>query len=149
MSEPRTLYDHFNELLEAYAPADLYRRALAIMITPLVLLQLLLAGVLVTRYLDNVANVLGRSLADETALLVRLYEQSDKSPAAEAMVQNYAQETLHMGYALQSSAALPVEKAAPVLAVIDQRLNGFLGLSLTKPFPVLARNGGGDVVIHV
>jgi len=149
MSEPRTLYDRFNELLEAYAPADLYRRALAIMITPVVLLQLLLAGVLVTRYLDNVANVLGRSLADETALLVRLYEQSDKSPEAEAVVQNLAQETLHMGFAMQQSSALPVEKAAPVLAVIDQRLNGFLEMSLTKPFTVVARNGGGDVVIHV
>ena len=112
MSEPRTLYDHFNELLEAYAPADLYRRALAIMITPVVLLQLLLAGVLVTRYLDNVANVLGRSLADETALLVRLYEQSDKSPEAEAVIQNYAQETLHMGFALQSGAAFSTGRAA-------------------------------------
>ena len=149
MSEPKTLYDRFNEVLEAYAPADLYRRALAIMITPVVLLQLLLAGVLVTRYLDNVANVLGRSLADETALLVKLYEQSDKSPAAEAQLKDQAQQVLHMGFAVEQGANLPVEKVAPVLAVIDKRLNGFLEQSLTKPFTVVSRNSGGDVVIHV
>ena len=149
MSEPKTLYDRFNEVLEAYAPADLYRRALAIMITPVVLLQLLLAGVLVTRYLDNVANVLGRSLADETALLVKLYEQSDKSPAAETQLKDQAQQVLHMGFAVEQGANLPVEKVAPVLAVIDKRLNGFLEQSLTKPFTVVSRNSGGDVVIHV
>ena len=57
MTEAPSLYDRFNTFLEAYAPADLYRRALVIMITPVVLLQVLLAGVLVSRYLDNVANV--------------------------------------------------------------------------------------------
>jgi len=149
MADERTLYDRFNEVLEAYAPADLYRRALAIMITPVVLLQLLLAGVLVTRYLDNVANVLGRSLADETALLVRFYENSDKSSAAEAQLKSYAQDVLHMGFSIEPGASLPVQKAAPVLAVIDRRLNGFLEQDLTRPFTVDARNGGGDVVIHV
>src|SRR5665811_2348861 len=108
MSEPRTLYDRFNELLEAYAPADLYRRALIIMITPVVLLQLLLAGVLVTRYLDNVANVLARSLADETGLLVTLYDKSDKSPDALNEIRTYAESILHMNFTLQQGNALPL-----------------------------------------
>ena len=149
MAEPRTLYDRFNQFLEAYAPDDLYRRALAIMITPVVLLQLLLAGVLVTRYLDNVANVLGRSLADETALLVRLYDQSDKTSADELRLAAYARDILHMGFTMEMGTSLPTQKVAPVLAVIDQRLNGFLEQSVTQPFSVGARNSGGDVVIHI
>ena len=96
MADDKSLYDRFNAVLETYAPDDLYRRALIIMITPVVLLQILLAGVLVSRYLDNVANVLARSLAQETALIVQLYEKSDKSDAALAQVQNYAQSILHM-----------------------------------------------------
>ena len=149
MAEPRTLYDRFNEFLEAYAPADLYRRALAIMITPVVLLQLLLAGVLVTRYLDNVANVLGRSLADETALLVRLYDESAKTIADETRIAAYARNILRMGFVIENGTSLPVQRSAPVLAVVDQRLNGFLEQSIAKPFAVEARNAGGDIVVHV
>ena len=149
MAEPRTLYDRFNEFLEAYAPADLYRRALAIMITPVVLLQLLLAGVLVTRYLDNVANVLGRSLADESALLVRLYDESAKTIADETRIAAYARNILRMGFVIENGTSLPVQRSAPVLAVVDQRLNGFLEQSIAKPFAVEARNAGGDIVVHV
>ena len=149
MAESPSLYDRFNFLLEAYAPADLYRRALVIMITPVVLLQVLLAGVLVSRYLDNVANVLARSLADESALLVQLYDQSDKSPAAIEQIRGYAQNTLHMSFMVEQDTVLPVPKAAPVLAIIDRRINAFLSQSLTKPFIVDSHDVNGNVAIHV
>ena len=149
MAEGPSLYDRFNTFLEAYAPADLYRRALVIMITPVVLLQVLLAGVLVSRYLDNVANVLARSLADESALLVKLYEQSDKSPAAVEQIRGYAQNILHMSFAVEQDTILPVPKAAPVLAIIDRRINTFLSQSLAKPFVVDSHDVNGNVAIHV
>ena len=149
MAEAPTLYDRFNMFLEAYAPADLYRRALVIMITPVVLLQVLLAGVLVSRYLDNVANVLARSLADESALLVQLYDQSDKSPVAIDKIRNYAENVLHMNFAVEQGAKLPLPKPAPVLAITDRRINLFLSQSLTKPFVVDSRDAAGLVAIHV
>ena len=149
MAESPSLYDRLNMLLEAYAPADLYRRALVIMITPVVLLQVLLSGVLVSRYLDNVANVLARSLADESALLVQLYDQSDKSPAAIERIRGYAQNTLHMSFTVEQDTVLPVPKAAPVLAITDRRINAFLSQSLTKPFVVDSRDANGNVAIHV
>ncbi len=149
MPEPQSLYDRLNALLEAYAPDDLYRRALAIMITPVVLLQLSLAGVLVSRYLDNVANVLARSLADETALLVQLYETSDKSSSAIARVKNYAEEILHMDFSVDEVAALPGPQPQPVLSIIDRRINAYLGQDLKQPFTVESQNAGGKFVIHV
>ncbi len=130
MPDSPSLYDRFNTILEAYAPADLYRRALVIMITPVVLLQVLLAGVLVSRYLDNVANVLARSLADESALLVQLYDQSDKTPAAVEQIRSYAQNTLHINFAVEQDSALPPPKPAPVLAILDADKY----LSGTKPY---------------
>ena len=149
MAEQQSLYDRLNALLEAYAPDDLYRRALAIMITPVVLLQLSLAGVLVSRYLDNVANVLARSLADETALLVQLYESSDKSPSAIAKVRNYAEDILHMDFSVDEVAALPGPQPQPVLSIIDKRINAYLGQDLKQPFSVESKNAGGKFVIHV
>jgi two-component system osmolarity sensor histidine kinase EnvZ len=149
MAEPKSLYDRFNEVLETYAPDDLYRRALMIMITPVVLLQLLLAGVLVSRYLDNVANVLARSLAQETALVVQLYENSDKSDAALAQVRNYAENVLHMAFAVHQASNLPKPKAAPVVPGFDRRIISFLEGSLDKPFTVDSLASGGRVEIHV
>ena len=149
MAQGPTLYDRFNALLEAYAPSDLYRRALAIMITPVVLLNILFAVVLVSRYLDNVANVLARSLAYETALVVKLYEDSDKSPAAIARVKAYAEESLHMKFAALDSATLPAPKPEPVLAVIGSKINSFLGDDLDKPFVVDARDTSGNVTVYV
>jgi two-component system osmolarity sensor histidine kinase EnvZ len=149
MVEPRSVYDRFNEFLEAYAPDDLYRRALTIMITPVVLLQLLLAGVLVSRYLDNVANVLARSLADETALLVELYESSDKSDVSVGRIKDYAQRVLHIDFDVQQTQNLPTPKSTPVLSVIDKRINTYLAQDLTQPFTVDALNAGGKFVIHV
>ena len=149
MDEGPSLYDRFNTFLEAYAPADLYRRALVIMITPVVLLQVLLAGVLVSRYLDNVANVLARSLADESALLVRLYDQSDKSAAAVERIRDYSENVLHINFAVEHGTTLPLPKPAPVLAIIDKRINTFLSQSLTKPFVVDSRDATGRVAIYV
>ena len=149
MAEPRSLYDRLNALLEAYAPDDLYRRALIIMITPVVLLQILLAGVLVSRYLDNVANVLARSLADETALLVELYETSDKSDASIGRIKDYAQRVLHIDFDMQPAADLPAPKSSSVLSVIDKRINTYLAQDLKKPFTVDALNSGGKFVIRI
>ena len=59
--KPKTLYNHFNRFLETYAPHGLYGRALAIMITPVVLLQLIMAGIIIERYWDNVTRVLGNT----------------------------------------------------------------------------------------
>ncbi len=149
MAEKPTLYDRLNVLLEAYAPADLYRRALFIMITPVVLLQLMLAGVLVTRYLDNVANVLARSLADEAALLVRIYDKSDKSPAAVADIRTYAESILHMNFSMEQANSLPLPGSEPLLAFVDRRLSDDLAQTLSRPFIVDARNAGGQVAIHI
>ncbi len=149
MAETKTLYDRFNALLEAYAPEDLYRRALAIMITPVVLLQLLLAFVLVSRYLDNVANVLARTLADETSLLIELYQKSDKSDAALRAVQSYAHEILHMDLVVQRSDVLPVVLPSSVISVFDKRINAFLAQDLKLPFVVDSNVPGENVEIHV
>lgn len=144
-----SLYDRFNALLERYAPDDLYRRALAIMITPVVLLQLLLAAVLVSRYLDNVANVLARTLADETALLVDLYEKSDKSPAAIASVKERAENNLHMNFDVKYDTKLGSDGSTAVLSLFDRRITSYLAQALKEPFHVNSSSKREAVEISV
>lgn len=147
--EEPSLYDRFNALLERYAPDDLYRRALAIMITPVVLLQLLLASVLVSRYLDNVANVLARTLADETALLVDLYEKSDKSPAAIAYVKERAENNLHMNFDVRHDAKLGPDGSTAVLSLFDRRITSYLSQAMNEPFRINSSSQRGAVEISV
>ena len=68
--------------LEHYLPAGLYRRALIILVAPMVLLQTIMTGVILDRHWDNVTRVLARSLAREIGLIIELYDTSDKSQAA-------------------------------------------------------------------
>jgi two-component system, OmpR family, osmolarity sensor histidine kinase EnvZ len=147
--EEPSLYDRFNALLERYAPDDLYRRALAIMITPVVLLQLLLASVLVSRYLDNVANVLARTLADETALLVDLYEKSDKSPTALAYVKERAENNLHMRFEVKQNTTLGPGGSTAVLSLFDRRITAYLAQALHEPFRVNSSTKREEVEISV
>lgn len=148
IEEEPTLYDRFNAVLERYAPDDLYRRALAIMITPVVLLQLLLALVLVSRYLDNVANVLARTLADETALLVDLYEKSDKSPTAIAFVKERAINNLHMSFEVRHNGNLGPQNTA-VLSLFDRRITSYLSQALNEPFRINSSAKREEVEISV
>jgi two-component system osmolarity sensor histidine kinase EnvZ len=149
IEEEPTLYDRFNAFLERYAPDDLYRRALAIMITPVVLLQLLLASVLVSRYLDNVANVLARTLADETALLVDLYEKSDKSPASISFVKDRAENNLHMSFDVRHNSSLGAETNTTVLSLFDRRITSYLSQALNEPFRVNSSAKREEVEISV
>ena len=59
--EKRTLYWHFNRLLERYMPERLYQRSLIIVIAPMVLLQGLMVWVFVDRHYETVTRSLSKS----------------------------------------------------------------------------------------
>ena len=149
MARRPTLYHRFNAFLEAYAPADLYRRALTIMITPVVLLQIITAGIIVERYWDNVTKVLARSLSNEIGLLIDLYEQSDKSPAALSNIRNLATLRLRMSFEFVADGKLPAPRAIPVLSLFDQKINDYLSLESDRQFWVNSAAPNGQVEIQV
>ena len=78
------LYSRFNTFLERHMPEGLFPRALIILVAPVVLLQTIMTGLILERHFENVTRLLARSYARDVALLVQLYEESDKSPAASA-----------------------------------------------------------------
>lgn len=59
------LYYRFNRFIERYLPRGLYRRAMLILIVPVLLMQTLMAGFILDRHWDNVTKILGRSLSSE------------------------------------------------------------------------------------
>jgi two-component system, OmpR family, osmolarity sensor histidine kinase EnvZ len=147
----RRLYDRFNEFLETYAPHGLYGRALAILITPVVLLQILMAGVILERYWDNVTKVLARSLSNEIGLLVNIYERSDKSDAALNNLQTLARERLRMNFDYVRGGDLPPEISTPIFSLFDAKIKNYLALESNRKFWVnsLAPNGQVEIQVEV
>ena len=144
----KRLYDRFNEVLERYAPQGLYRRAMAILIVPVVLLQLLVAGAVLLRYWDNVTFILANSLSNELGLLIDTYEHSDKSDAALEAIKKTAREQLHMDFDYGRGKVLPPQ-FKPSLPLFDIRLQPFFNADRNRKYWVESAAPGDKVEVQV
>jgi two-component system, OmpR family, osmolarity sensor histidine kinase EnvZ len=143
------IYDRFNRFLETYGPRGLYGRALTILITPVVLLQMLVAGVILERYLDNLTKVLAQSLSDEIGLLISIYERSNRSNAALDDIRNLARERLQMNFNYVRGADLPPEVLSSSFSPFDSKLNTYLKLDPRWKYRVDGHAPNGQVEIQV
>ncbi len=143
-----TLYDRFNEVLERYAPAGLYRRAMAILIVPVILLQLIVAGFILVRYWDNETLVLAHTLSNEIGLLINSYEHSDKSDAALQNIKKTAVDQLQMDFDYARGKELPAD-FKPNVSALDQRLQQFLNTDPNRKYSVESAAANGKVQINV
>ncbi len=143
------IYDRFNRFLEAYAPHGLYSRALAIMITPVILLQILMAGIIIERYWDNVTKVLARSLSNEIGLLITLYERSNKSDAALNDIKLLATEKLRMRFKVERASALPPTLPTPLFSLFDSKIRYYLTAESDRDYWVNSNAPNGQVEIRV
>ena len=127
------LYNRFNAFLERYMPEGLFPRALIILVAPVVLLQTIMAGLILERHFENVTRLLARSYARDVAMLVQLYEDSDKSPAAKSRIVELANGTLGLGLTIQRG-ALPPPLPEPFFSRADTRLTREFTVQMNRPF---------------
>ena len=135
MKPKPTLYDRFNEVLERYAPAGLYRRAMTILIVPVILLQLIVASFILLRYWDNETLVLAHTLSNEIGLLINSYEHSDKSDVALQNIKKTAVDQLHLDFDYARAKELPAD-FKPNLSALDVRLQQFLNSDTNRKYSV-------------
>jgi two-component system, OmpR family, osmolarity sensor histidine kinase EnvZ len=128
------LYFKFNRFLERHFPRELYRRSLIIMIAPLVLLQILTAGIVLNSYWDGVTKILGRSLSREIGLLTELYEKSDRSPAAIAEIEKIANQRLRLGLTIKRNAQVPHQDVAPFWQLFENKMHKYLTRDTGRKF---------------
>ncbi len=146
---PHGLYYSFNRFLERHFPRDLYRRAMIILIVPIVLMQLIAAGIFLDRHWDQMTKVLGRALSNEIGMLLSLYEKSDKSPAAFTGIRTMARERLRIDMNILSPATLPGQGDIPFYALFDTKMQKYLARETGKPFWVDSNAPGNTVDIRV
>ncbi|MCA3559960.1 MAG: two-component sensor histidine kinase [Aestuariivirga sp.] len=127
------LYSRFNAFLERHMPEGLFPRALIILVAPVVLLQTIMTGLILERHFENVTRLLARSYARDVALLVQLYDGSDKSAAARERIEKLANGTLGLGLTIVRG-ELPEPPPTPFFSRADTRLTREFTVQLNRPF---------------
>ena len=144
-----SLYFRFNRFLERHAPTKLLPRSLLIMVTPIVLLQTIMAGFILDRHWDNVTKVLGRSLASEIGLLTDQYDRSDKSNAAIRLIESDAVNRLNLGLEIERNASLPPPISRTIYSLVDDKMTKYLERETGRPFWIDSSAGDGKVDIRI
>src|SRR5690606_9201518 len=110
-------------MLKRLMPRSLFGRALIIIVTPVVLLQLVAAVVFFERHLQSVTKRLARSVAGDVAYVVGALE-AFPDPAGHARVLGLANRTLNIGELRRSGEPLPAALARPQVDTLDRALHG-------------------------
>jgi len=145
------LYWRFNRFLERHLPDRLYPRSLIIIITPIVLLQSIMAFIFMERHWDRVTKQLSKSVAREIAFLVELYEYYPKTPANNQHLLKLANDTLDLGLTIIEGQALPPPADKPLFSLLDMKLSKYITRYVGRPFwlDTLGRSGYVDLRIEV
>jgi two-component system, OmpR family, osmolarity sensor histidine kinase EnvZ len=149
MTPRSNIYFRFNRFLERHLPRGLYRRALIILMAPIILLQLLTSGIFLDRYWDQTTKIMGRSLSSEIGLIIDLYDKSDKSETAIRDLQKLATERLNLDMSLVKGRSLPTQGSFPFYALFDSKMQKYLARETGKPFWVNSSAPGDRVEILV
>ena len=144
-----TLYNRFNRFLEYYLPHGLYRRAMLILVVPVLLMQLLMAYAILDRYWDNVTRVLSHSLSRDIGLVLDGYEKSDKSPAAVAQMKTLAQDRYELQLDVLNGEALPAQNTPAFYQLFDLKMQRYLSRETTRPFWINSAAQDSKVEIQV
>jgi two-component system osmolarity sensor histidine kinase EnvZ len=121
----RLLWWRFNRFLERHLPTDLYRRALLIVVLPILLLFLVTTGIVLDRHWEEVTKRLSKSFGRDIGLIVRLYDHGPKTPEAVKELQRMVNETLEIGFAVESG-PLPPLKPRPWFSILHYRLSKYV-----------------------
>lgn len=142
------VYNRFNAFLERHMPEGLFPRSLIILVAPVVLLQTIMTGLIFERHFENVTRLLARSFAREVSLLVELYEESDRGPAAVARIERLANDKLGLGLSI-GPGILPKPLQEPFFSRGDTRLARELTVQTGKEFWIDSREQPRYVDVRV
>lgn len=148
---PLTYRRRFNRFLERHLPEGLYPRSLIIIITPMVLLQSIMAFIFMERHWDQVTKRLSRSVASEIAFLIQNYEETDMTDDDELKFVTMANQHLRLGFSILHDTELPPPAPKPFFSLLDIKLSKQITKRVGRPFWIdtLGRTGFVDVRVKI
>ncbi|MGD9805635.1 MAG: two-component sensor histidine kinase, partial [Hyphomicrobiaceae bacterium] len=114
-------------------PTGLYARALLIIITPIVLLEGVVAFSFMERHWQAVTGRLSEATARDVAALIDVYEGYTRTDNYARLLE-MARERLGLSMTLLPPGDLPVPQPKPFFALLDRTLSRELGKQIDRPF---------------
>lgn len=115
-------------------PKGLYARALIIIIAPIVLLQSFVAFVFMERHWQMVTNRLSKATVQDIAMLIDVYQTSQKDRAAIDGLADMAQRNLGLAVQVLPPEPLPTTRPKPFFDLLDRALADEIRDQIGKPF---------------
>jgi two-component system, OmpR family, osmolarity sensor histidine kinase EnvZ len=130
VSEPwRRLGRWINGLM----PKGLYARALIIIVTPMVILQSVVAFVFMERHWNTVTRRLSHAVTQDIAALIDVYRSYPQDPDR-AMIRRIAQQRLDLIVDFEPGTDLPPPGPKPFFSLLDQALSEEIRQQIGRPF---------------
>jgi two-component system osmolarity sensor histidine kinase EnvZ len=115
-TEPLTLRRRFSRFLERHLPEGLYPRSLIIIVTPMVLLQSVVAFAFMERHWETVTKRLSKAVTQDIAML------------------RMARQRLNLTLSIERNAELPEALPAPFFSLLDTTLSKQIKKRIDRPF---------------
>lgn len=114
-------------------PKGLYARAILIIVTPMVILQSVLAFVFMERHWETVTRRLSAGVARDISALIEIYEAYPHKDNHETL-RRIAFQNLNLNIAVLPDEALPPPGRKPFFSILDRSLSMQLSEKLNRPF---------------
>jgi two-component system, OmpR family, osmolarity sensor histidine kinase EnvZ len=144
----RALANWVIEVASELVPKGLYARALIIIITPIVLLECVIAFVFMERHYQAVTRRLSEATARDVAALISIYQDYPFKDDYRRLL-DLADDKLDLAMAVLPPGELPALQPKPFFALLDRTLTKELGFQVREPFWIDTVGNSSRVEIRV
>jgi two-component system osmolarity sensor histidine kinase EnvZ len=126
-------WDWWGRTVRSVMPTGLYARSLLIIVTPMVILQSVVAFVFMERHWNTVTRRLSAAVTQDIASLIDTYQTLPDTPD-HAALRRIAQQRLGLVVDFLPDTDLPPPGAKPFFSLLDQALSREISRQIAKPF---------------
>jgi len=126
-------WDWWGRTVKSVMPTGLYARSLMIIVTPMVILQSVVAFVFMERHWNTVTRRLSAAVTQDIASLIDFYQILPDTPD-HATLRRIAQQRLGLVVDFLPGTDLPAPGAKPFFSLLDQALSREISRQIAKPF---------------
>jgi two-component system osmolarity sensor histidine kinase EnvZ len=117
-----------------WMPKGLYARSLLIIITPIVVLQAVVAYVFMEKHWQSVTGRLSAATTRNIAAIVELYEQFPRTKETAHRLEEIAEQQLGLAIEFRPLEDLPPAGPKPFFSILDQALSEEITSRIARPF---------------
>jgi two-component system osmolarity sensor histidine kinase EnvZ len=126
-------WDWWERQVKRVMPTGLFARSLLIIVTPMVILQSVVAFVFMERHWNTVTRRLSAAVTQDIAALIDVYRSFPQDPD-HVTIRRIAQERLGLGVDFLPETDLPPPGSKPFFSLLDQALSVEISRQIARPF---------------